>query len=192
MNTIVLFTEDGPTGEAIRILARKFLAAIGQNPKIIRRQINRGDIFKNSRKLAELVKLVNVKERAKTIICVDSECTDPRLTESNLAPSKKALKGLQLVAHFIVVVHALETWLAADEEALRAALNRKTPIKISGNLEKECRPENILKEIYRKHGINRDFIKSREDVRIAHHANPARIAERCSSFRKFQQLLMSQ
>jgi hypothetical protein len=164
---------------------------LGKNPKIIRRQINRGDIFKNPRKLAELVKLANVKEQVKTIICVDSECTDPRLTESNLAPSKKALKGLQTVSHFIVVVHALETWLAADEEALRAALNPKTPLKVSGNLEKECRPENILKEIYRKHGRGRDFIKSKDDLIIAEHANPARIAERCSSFRKFQQLLLS-
>ncbi|MGH7454810.1 MAG: DUF4276 family protein, partial [bacterium] len=137
------------------------------------------------------VNLVNVNVQAKTIICVDSECTDPNLTERNLGPSKKALKSLHPVTHFVVVVHALETWLAADEEAIRAAINSKTPIRIPGNLEKECRPENILKEIYRKHSRGRDFIKSKEDVIIAEHANPARIAERCNSFKKFQQLLLS-
>jgi len=62
-------------------------------------------------------------------------------------------------------------------------------IKIPGNLEMECRPVSILKNIYRKH--RREFLKSKDDLIIAEHANPARIAERCNSFRKFQQLLLS-
>jgi hypothetical protein len=54
----------------------------------------------------------------------------------------------------------------------------------------ECRPENILKDVYRKHG--REFIKSKDDLAIAAKANPTQIAKRCSSFRRFQQILLSQ
>jgi len=188
--TIALLTEDGPSGEAIRILAEKCLTKIGRSSKIIRRSINRGDIFTNPRKLAALVKQVNVKEQTKIIVCVDSECTDPKLTESNLQSAKKALSELNVVVDFIIVVHALETWLAAADEALRAVIKPKIQIKVPGNLETACRPESILKEIYRKHGKG-DFNKSRDDIIIANHADPARIAKRCSSFRKFQQLLLS-
>jgi len=187
---IALFTEDGPTGEAIRILAEKFLPKTSKPPKIIRRCINRGDIFGNPRKLGELIKLVSAKEPTKAIICVDSECTDPKITENNLRSTISALKKLRLAFHFVIVVHALETWLAADEEALRKVLKISIRVKTPGNLETECRPAGILKEIYRKHGKG-DFIKSRDDLIIAQHADPVRIAERCSSFRKFQQILLS-
>ena len=122
--TIALLTEDGPSGEAIRILAEKCLTKTGRSSKIIRRCINRGDIFTNPRKLAALVKQVNVREQTKII------------------------------------------------------------------LENECRPESILKEIYRKHGKS-DFNKSRDDIIIANHADPDRIAKRCGSFKKFQQILLS-
>ena len=188
--TIALFTEDSSSGEAIRILAEKCLPKSSKPPKIMRRCINRGDIFTNPRKLAALVKQVNVKEQTKNIVCVDSECTDPKLTEKNLQSAKKTLSELKVAVDFIIVVHALETWLAADEEALHAAIKSKLPIKVPGNLETACRPESILKEIYRKHGKG-DFTKSRDDIIIANHADPARIAKRCSSFKKFQQILLS-
>jgi hypothetical protein len=188
--TIALLTEDGPSGEAIRILAEKCLKKTGRPLKIIRRCINRGDIFTNPRKLAALIKQVNVKEETKTIVCVDSECTDPKLTEKNLQSTKKALTELKVVVDFVIIVHALETWLAADEEALRAVIKPKIPLKVPGNLENECRPGSIFKEIYRKHGKG-DFNKSNDDIIIANHADPNRIAKRCSSFKKFQQLLLS-
>ncbi len=97
--TIALFTEDGPTGEAIEILAKKSLPKTSKPPKIIRRCVNRGDIFKNPRKLVELIELVNVKEKTRTIVCVDSECTDPKITENNLRSTKKALEKLSLFVH---------------------------------------------------------------------------------------------
>ena len=139
---------------------------------------------------SHLLKNESRQEKSKIIICVDSECTDPSITERNLAPCKRAVKGLSFVVHFLVVVHALETWLAADEKALRAILKTNKEIKIPGNLEMECRPVTILKDIYRKH--RREFLKSKDDLIIAEHANPTQIAKRCSSFRRFQQILLSQ
>jgi hypothetical protein len=134
---------------------------------------------------------VSLGQAAKIIICVDSECTAPEITERNLGPCKKAIRDLKIKTpvDFLVIVHALETWLAADEEALHNALNAKRAIKTAGNLEMECRPVSILKEVYRKYG--REFIKSKDDLIIAGHADPAQIAKRCSSFRRFQQILLS-
>lgn len=40
-----------------------------------------------------------------------------------------------------------------------------------------------------KHG--REFVKSRDDLKIAHHASPEEIAKQCASFAKFQKILLS-
>ncbi len=185
---IVLFTEDDTTGKAIRILAQKVLAEKSKPPKVIQRWMRQGHIF-NPKNIVLFINNEIQKEKSKIVICVDSECTDPGIVERNLELCKKAVKSLQVAAYFLVVVHALETWLAADEEALRMILKTKKEIKIPGNLENECRPGNILQEIFHKHG--RKFIKSKDDLVIAELANPAQIAKRCGSFRKFQQILLN-
>lgn len=187
--TIVLFTEDGATGEAIRILARKVFSPTGRNVKIKRHQIDRGNIFKNPRKLEALVKLAQNEGKSRVIVCVDSECTDPAEIERNLTPCKKHLKKTRLAVDIVVVVHTLETWLAADRNALCLTFNIEDNIRIPGNLETICRPADMLKELIRKHG--NEFIKSRDDLRIANHANPDEIARRCSSFAQFQKILLS-
>jgi len=185
---IVLFTEDDTTGKAIRILAQKVLAEKSKPPKVIQRWVRQGHIF-NPKNIVLFIKNEIQQEKSKIIICVDSECTNPSIIERNLGPCKRAVKGLQVVVYFLVVVHALETWLAADEEALRIILKTNKEIKIPGDLENECRPGNILQEVFHKHG--RKFAKSKDDLAIAEHANPAQIAKRCNSFRKFQQILLS-
>lgn len=187
--TIVLFTEDGPTGAAISILAEKVLSSAHKKAGLKRRQIKRGDIFKNPRKIAALVSLNRKQGNAKIIVCVDSECTDPAETERNLTRCRNHLKKARLAADIIVVVHALETWLAADQNALRSAFNITDGIKIPGNLETICRPADMLKKLIRKHGG--EFVKSKDDLKIANHANPEEIAKRCASFVKFQKILLS-
>ncbi len=187
--TIVLFTEDGPTGEAISILARRILSTTGKNVKVKRRQVNRGDIFKNPRKLAAFINLAQQKEKSRIIVCVDSECTPSAVTEQNLKPCKDHVQKVKLAAHFIVVVHALETWLAADPNALRSAFSIKSEVKVPGHLESECRPADMLARLIKKHGF--EFIKSRDDVKIAGYADPKLLAQRCSSFAQFQKILLA-
>lgn len=186
MSTIVLLTEDNTTGEAIRILTQKSLKS-KKPPEVLRRHIKRGRIFKKPEKLAALIKSINREKKAKFIVCVDSECTPPQITERNLDRCKKYLKQKRLVVNFVVVVHALETWLAADEEAIRTVLKPKDPIKIHTNLESECRPEELLKETFKRGG--KEFNKSMHDLEIAKRANVTKIAQRCQSFRKFQEVL---
>lgn len=189
MSTIVLLTEDNTTGEAIRILAqRSLLPKSKKPPEVLRRHIKRGRIFKKPQKLAELVKFIRREKKAKFIVCVDSECTPLQNTERDLEQCRKFLEKAGLMVNFAIIVHALEAWLAADEEAIRAVLKPKGSITIPTNLESECRPEEILKEIFRKNG--KEFDKSMHDVEIARKANPTKIAQRCQSFRKFQEVLL--
>jgi hypothetical protein len=187
VSTIVLLTEDNTTGEAIRILAQKVLKS-RKPPEVLRRHIKRGRIFKKPEKLAALIKSISRGKKAKFIVCVDSECTPPQTTERNLDRCKKYLKQNRLVVNFVVVVHTLEAWLAADEEAIRAVLKPKGSITIPTNLESECHPEEILKEIFQKN--DKEFDKSWHDLEIAKKANPAKIAQRCQSLRKFQEVLL--
>jgi hypothetical protein len=186
--TLILFTEDGPSGEAIRILAQKILRNTNNSPHITRRYINRGQIF-NPRKIIGLIKNERQEKKSKFIFCVDSECTDPAKIENDLQPCKRAVKKLQSTAHFLVIVHALETWLAADKRALAVILKTNREIHIPGNLERECRPAGILKEIFHKN--NRKYIKSEHALTIARLADPAQIAKCSSSFRQFQSLIQT-
>lgn len=135
--TLILFTEDGPSGEAIRILAQKILRNTNKSPHITRRYVNRGKIF-NPRKVIALIKNERQQKNSKIIFCVDSECTDPAKIEKDLQPCKTAVKKLKFVVHFLVIVHALETWLAADEKALAILLKTTKEIDTPGNLEREC------------------------------------------------------
>lgn len=186
--TIVLFTEDGPTGEALSILARKILLAAGKRIKIKRRQLNRGDIFKNHRKLAASVELAHKREKSKIIVCVDSECTPPAVTAQNLKPCKDYLRKNKLVAHFIIAVHALESRLAADSKALQSTFSLEDEIKVPGNFETECRPADMLKNLLKRRSV--EFIKSRDDIKIAEHTDPEMLTRKSSSFAQFRKVLL--
>jgi hypothetical protein len=186
--TLFLYTEDGPSGEAIRILAQKALTKTNQSPHIIRRYINRGQIF-NPRKIVALIKNERQEKKSKFIFCVDSECTDPAKIENDLKPCKKVVNKIHSKVHFLIIVHALETWLAADKNALAVILNANKEIHTPGNLENECRPAGLLKDIFHKN--DRKYIKSEHALTIARHADPAEIAKRCKSFRQFQSLIQT-
>ncbi len=182
--TILLFTEDDVTGEAIRILAKKILPQTGKPPRILQRAIPRGDIFKPEKISAYVMRVKQeYGSRTKVIICVDSECTDSRITEENLIPSKKALRTS---ADFVVVVHALETWLLADANALRMVLGKN--IKISDSFERECQPKMMLGDILLKH--QRRVLRNDDHIKISKQVAPDIVAKRCASFKKFREILL--
>ncbi len=95
--------------------------------------------------------------------------------------------GLPVVPRYVVVINALEGWLAADPEALRQVLGRGAEVRIEQNLEEICRPAELLEDIFARHG--KDFQKTRYDPLIAEHANPEEIAKHSASFRRFCQLV---
>ncbi|MGA9347880.1 MAG: DUF4276 family protein [Anaerolineae bacterium] len=185
--SIGLFVEGKSDKDAIPKLIRKFL----DTPlKIIPRMIHRGEMFKPEKVKPYLEALLKQHQDVeKVIVCVDSECTDPAEIQREVSKVERELSkmGLPVVPEYAVVVHALEGWLAADSGALRQVLGRGAEVRIEQNLEEICRPAELLEDIFAQHGKN--FLKPRDAPLLAEHVNPEEIAKRCSSFRRFRQLV---
>ncbi|MBM4465080.1 MAG: DUF4276 family protein [Chloroflexi bacterium] len=125
----------------------------------------------------------------KVIVCVDSECTDPAEIQREVSKVERELSrvGLPVVPRYVVVVHALEGWLATDSEAVRQVLGRGAEVRIERNLEEICKPSELLEDIFAQHGKN--FLKARDDPLLAEYVDPEEIAEHSPSFRRFCQLV---
>ena len=185
--SIGLFVEGKSDKDTIPKLIRKFLDT---PPKIITRTIHRGEMFKSEKVKPYLEALLKQHQDVeKVIVCVDSECTDPAEIQREVSKVERALSRMSLpvVPRYVVVVHALEGWLAADPEALRLVLGRGAEVHIEQNLEEICKPAELLEDIFARHG--KDFQKTKYDPLLAEHANPEEIAKRSSSFRRFCQLV---
>lgn len=182
-----LFVEGKSDKDTIPKLIRKFP---DPSPKIIPRTIHRGEMFKSEKVKRYLEALLKQHQDVeKVIVCVDSECTDPADIQRQVSKVERELSrmGLPVVPRYVVVVHALEGWLAADPEALRRVLGKGAEVHIEQNLEEICRPAELLEDIFAQHGKN--FLKPRDDPLLAEHANPEEISKRNSSFRRFCQLV---
>ncbi|MFQ5811628.1 MAG: DUF4276 family protein [Anaerolineae bacterium] len=185
--SIGLFVEGKSDKDTIPKLIRKFLDT---PPRIIPRTIHRGEMLKSEKVKPYLEALLKQHQDVeKVIVCVDSECTDPEEIWEEVSKVERELSrmGLPVVPRYVVVVHALEGWLAADPEAVRQVLGRGAEVRIDQNLEEICRPAELLEDIFAQHG--KSFQKTRHDPQIARHADPAEIARHSSSFRRFCQLV---
>ena len=185
--SIVLFVEGKSDKDTIPKLIRKFL---DPPPRIIARTIHRGEMFKSEKVKPYLEALLKQHQDVeKVIVCVDSECTDPAEIQREVSKVERALSrmGLPVVPRYVVIVHALEGWLAVDPEALRQVLGRGAEVRIEQNLEEICKPAELLEDIFARHG--KDFQKTRHGPRIADHVDHREIAKRSSSFRRFCQLV---
>ena len=131
--------------------------------------------------------LKNQPDVAKVIVCVDPHCTDPAeiRKEASRVERELARMSLQVVPQYVVVVHALEGWLAADQKALEQVLGSE--VSISRNLKEECKPDELLGDLFAKHG--KSFQKTRHDPQIASHADSEEIACHSPSFRRFCRLI---
>jgi len=185
--SIALFVEGKSDKDTVPELIRKLLDI---PCKIITRTIRRGEMFR-SEKVRPYVEalLKQHQDVEKVIICVDSECTDPAEIQGEVSKVERELSrmGLPVVPRYVVVVHALEGWLAADPEAVRQVLGRGAEVRIDQNLEEICRPAELLEDIFARHG--KSFQKARHDPQIARYADPVEIAQHSSSFRRFCQLV---
>ncbi|MFQ6093486.1 MAG: DUF4276 family protein [bacterium] len=124
----------------------------------------------------------------KIIFCKDSECTDPSeiRNETNLVEKEIGKPGLSPVPLYIVVVHALESWLMADSEALAQVFGQK--VKIISDIERICKPKEFPKDAVSE--IGKTFIFSRDNLKITEYAEPERIEQRCPSFAQFRQAVL--
>jgi hypothetical protein len=83
---------------------------------------------------------------------------------------------------FVLKVHALEGWLASDQEALRAVLGtHPAPFP---KPETACKPKELLATVFKK--ANREFDYMRDDPRIAQAVDIDRLCQSSPSFSQFR------
>lgn len=184
--TIALFVE-GPSDErSLTILARKILESKGMKHSVIARVV-RGDLFNAQKMKVHIDTLLRTyQDIIKIIVCVDSDC-NPSEAESRVKSIERQLAGfgLKIAPQYVLVVHALEGWLAADAEAVGKVVGASVVAHIPQDLDSFCKPADLLDEIFRKYG--KDFRRTQHDPFIAGYADPVAIARRNSSFRRFQE-----
>ena len=180
-----LFVEGPSDIRAIPILIRKF----GYRARITSKEIAQSELLLPDKMAVHIRELLRVRKDVElTLICIDSERVDPTETERRTAPIQRHLDEMSRVSvRYAVVDHALEGWLACDQEAVQSVLGPGSRVNIRGNSDDHPTPADILGRVFRDNG--RDFRKSRHDPEIAEHASPQRIAAKSPTFRRFAEIL---
>lgn len=115
----------------------------------------------------------------KIIALVDSHCSDPAEVERSFG----IISNVQLC----LVVHAIESWLLADRDALIRIL-RNSQLKTPPNPESFCKPEEELDNLFEKHG--KRYIKGRDEKEIAEFMELETVTRKCPSFANFRTSLL--
>ena len=181
-----LIVEGQSDRDTIPILARR----LGYDAGIRSRVVSRGDMLTSDTISRYLTKFLReARDVTQVIICLDAERENPgRVLASTRQIERRLNEALPVKVNYAVVDHALEGWLACDEEALRAVVGGpRARISIRGNPEEHSRPAEILHRVFQDN--RREFNKMRDNRRIAERASPERIAARSPTFRRFAEIL---
>lgn len=183
-----LFVEGRSDKDTIPILIRK----LGYRSRVIAKDLGGQSellvVEKMARHLSELLREHNDVELV--LICCDAlEGVDPSTTEGRLSSLERRLNRESSVpVRYAVVDHALEGWLACDEDALRSVLGgSRARINMRGNPEDHPTPADLLESMFRAN--RRQFRKTRDNPRIAENSSPERIAAKSPTFRRFAEIL---
>ena len=180
-----LIVEGASDKTSIPVLARK----LGYSRKIRARVLSRGDML-IPRKVARIVSDMTRRDSdiQVVVVCIDAEREEPDRMLSGVLPLERRLNGIARVqVRYAIVDHALEGWLACDEDALREVLGPRAKIAIRGNPERHANPADTMTQVFRANG--RRFDKRRDNPRIAERVSPASLAERSPTFRRFADLI---
>jgi hypothetical protein len=180
---------DGPSDRnTLKILARKLLAERTPTPGLEFRVLPRGDFFSPVKVSAYLRDLHRTHpDVGKAILCLDCECTPVEDIQPKLRKVQEETRREHpsLNPTFVLKVHALEGWLASDQEALRAVL--ETHPAPFPKPETVCRPKELLATVFKK--ANRDFDYMRDDPRIAQAVDIERLSQSSMSFSEFREAI---
>ena len=117
---------------------------------------------------------------AKVIALKDSHCrTDVEKYRQQVEDQLGQIKGLEVC----LVIHAIESWLLADSEAIGGYLGMS--VKPVANPEKVCKLEEALNHIFRLGG--RSYVKRADAPGIANRLNYEVVSKRSPSFVAFLQ-----
>ena len=167
----------------------KLVGKLGYRIRIITKVVSQSEMLIGDKMARHLTVLLRERHDVDLVlICIDSERVDSSVTKERSRPVERMLnRDSPVTVRYAIVDHALEGWLACDEEAVQSALGPRAQINIRGNPDEHPTPADILHRVYRENG--RKFRKTRDNPIIAGHVRPERISERSSTFRAFEQLL---
>ena len=180
-----LIVEGQSDRNTIPILARR----LGYSAGIRSRIVSRGDMLASGTISRYLTKFLREsRDVTQVIICLDAERENPNIVlESTRRTERRLNETLPIPVSHAVVDHALEGWLACDEEAIQSVLGPRALVNIQGNPEDHPTPVDILQRVYRQN--RRNFRKTRDNPKIAQFVTPERIAARSPTFRRFAEML---
>lgn len=115
----------------------------------------------------------------KIIALVDSHCSDPLEIEKKF----RFARDIEVC----VIVHAIESWLLGDKNALARVL-RNSQIRTPQNPETFCKPEEELTRLFQRHG--KKYLKSRDAQIIAELIELEAVTNKCPSFQRFKTTLL--
>ncbi len=180
-----LFVEGPSDRDTIPILTGK----LGYRSRIRARVVKQSEMLLPD-KMARNVEAM-LRERRDIdliVVCIDSERVDPSVTEQRIRPVQRRLNEIFTIPiRYAVVDHALEGWIACDEEAVQSVLGPRARVNIRSNPEDHPTPADLLERVFRENG--RQFRKTRDNPRIAEHVSPEHIAARSPTFRRFAEML---
>ena len=169
MKKVGLVVED-KYPEAIEEISKK----LGVKP-IIRRQRGRISVKKASAFAKELLRSCE-----KVIILGDADCDERRERERLQRIYEHLPEGLRRSVHICIIVHELESWLLADENAISRVLGKNVkPVK---NPESIHDAKEYLEGLFEKGGKKQHLLAEE----IAKHVNVEKLKEKCASFADFE------
>lgn len=170
MKKVGLVVEDKHT-EAIKEISKK----LGVKP-IIRRQRGRINVRKASAFAEELLRSCE-----KVIILGDADCNEEGERERLQRIYGLLPEGLRERVHICIVVHELESWLLADENAISRVLGKN--VKPVENPESIHDAKEYLEELFEEVG---EKYLTKFGGEIAKHVNVEKLREKCASFADFE------
>jgi len=172
---VIGFVVEGPSDEKVLLeLAKKI------NIKIETRvpRPGGGTRYRKIKRFA--TDLLNRKGCKKVCFLKDSHCSSPEKIKDQVL--KEIGRGIKIC----IVVHAIESWLLADEKAIEDYLQIK--IKPVPSPEHHCKPDDVLDDLFRKAG-KRYFKGGKDPAEIAKRLNLNQVQKKCTSFRNFLQVI---
>ncbi len=180
-----LYVEGRSDKDTIPVLIKK----LGYRLRIVSKAVPQSELLigdKMARHLSELLREHNDVDLV--LVCIDSERVDPSVTEQRVRPVQRRLNETSSVpVRYAVVDHALEGWLACDEDAVQSVLGSRARVNIRSNPENHPTPADLLERVFRENG--RKFRKTRDNPNIAERVSVERVASKSPTFRRFAEIL---
>lgn len=175
--TICILMEDShrKSGKALAVLARRIIGRRGVLPK----SLQRGELLDSRKLRVHLDNLKNPGRISKVIVCVDSHSDPARVQAITSSIEMKLANSVRFPIKYVVVVHALETWLLQDPKTIQKVLGVGISSQRFQQMENSCSPDRDLSLVCNS------FTKSIHDERIARRADIHMIASRSLSFQQF-------